>query len=116
MIEPAVPYVGPESDEYRAVCAYSPAPGQPTCDAPATVHVLVDDHAQYGEVGLASCDLHALTARRSGAFVMEHPYEGFCGFPATAWHKPQNVCVLDDTGEEPSLREAAPREMEPSRG
>lgn len=116
MPEPTAPFVGEESDEYRAVCAYSPAPGEPKCDAPATMHVMVVDHAQHGRVGLASCDTHLLTARRSGEFVMEHRHEGFCGFPSTCWDMVRNVCILDDTGEEPALREAPTREMELSRG
>jgi hypothetical protein len=116
MSEPVKPFVGEASSEYRAVCAYSPAPGQPTCDNAATVHVMVIDHTQHGRVGLPTCNLHLPTARASGEFLMEHPHRGYCGLPATCWDMVRNVCILDDTGEEPALRGVAAHEMESSRG
>lgn len=94
------PRVGAETDEYRAVCVYSPSPGDPQCDAPATLHVQVDCDP-YGVVALAACPQHAPIARASGRFIEEHVYEGYCGLPGTLW-SPQNMCVLDDSGREPA--------------
>jgi hypothetical protein len=94
----SAPWVGKPSDEYRAVCGYSAHPGAPKCTSVATVHVMVrDDH--YGPVGLAACDTHAATARTSGEWIAEHPFEGWCGLPGTHWvHHPVNRCELDDSG------------------
>lgn len=100
------PWVGEESDEHRAVCVYSARPGQPPCGAPAIVHVQ-SIAPRYGYVVLASCAAHAPIARSAGQFVMEHRYEGVCGFPSTIWDDTANRCVLDATGEEPALRGAA---------
>jgi len=75
---------------------YSPNPGDPSCNAQATLHVMVRS-SSYGVVMLATCDSHALIARKSGVFIQEHKHEGFCGFPGTLW-SPENVCVLDDSG------------------
>lgn len=100
-----VPRVGPESDEYRAVCVYSRAPGEPQCSAPATLHVAVDSDA-YGIVSLAACTTHAPTARAAGRYLEEHAFEGYCGLPGTRW-SPANVCVLDDSGREPARAEHA---------
>jgi hypothetical protein len=100
----AKPWIGEESDEYRAVCVYADQPGQPQCGEPATVHVWSTD-SLYGGTMLASCDAHAPTARAAGQFVMEHRYEGVCGFPSTLWDDTVNRCVLDDSGEEPALRD-----------
>jgi hypothetical protein len=99
------PTAGPASDEYRAVCVYIHRHGGPQCDAPATVHVMSDTE-QYGVVGFAACDVHARIARAAGRFVMEHPHAGYCGLPGTIWHLELNVCVLDDSGEEPLLTAA----------
>jgi hypothetical protein len=91
------PRVGEASDEYRAVCVYSPEPGMPQCDKPATLHVRVEDKT-YGEVALATCDEHVGTARAAGRFVQEHAFKGFCGFPSSLWVLEHNLCVLDDSG------------------
>jgi hypothetical protein len=99
------PWVGEESDEYRAVCVYADRPGQPQCGEPATVHVS-SLAARYGYVVLASCATHAPIARSAGQFVMEHRYEGVCGFPSTIWDEQANRCILDDTGKEPALVES----------
>jgi hypothetical protein len=95
------PSVGVPSDEHRAVCVYSPLPGEPQCGIPATVHIRTVV-IEYGDVGLASCDGHASVARSAGRFVAEHEHEGYCGFPSTLWHDELNRCVLDDSGIEPS--------------
>lgn len=100
------PTVGAASDEYRAVCVYSRSPGEPQCDAPATVHVMTDS-AEYGVVALASCDTHAPIARAAGEYVMEHEHAGLCGLPGTIWHLAENRCVVDDSGVEPELSVAA---------
>lgn len=99
LIEDA-PRVGAPSDEYRAVCVYSSAPGEPQCNATARLHVMVNS-GNYGVVMLATCDSHALIARMSGAFLQEHAFQGYCGLPSTRW-SPANVCVLDDSGQEPA--------------
>jgi hypothetical protein len=72
MSDPMPPTAGGPSGEYRAVCVFSRRPGEPQCDAPATVHILSDTE-QYGEVAFAACDQHARIAglrpgarRRSG--------------------------------------------------
>lgn len=57
----------------------------------------------YGTVSLAACEAHRRTAQASGEFVMEHEYTGLCGFPSTLWNEEANVCVLDDSGEEPDV-------------
>lgn len=95
------PWVGPPSDEYRAVCVYSDRPSQLQCAEPATLHVKVED-GHYGCVALATCDRHASIARASGRFVEEHIYEGVCGMAGTIWVN--NQCVLDDSGQEPARR------------
>lgn len=100
------PTVGLPSDEYRAVCVYSDEPGAPQCNEPAALHVMVDDQ-KYGCVSLATCTKHARIARAAGSYRMEHPFEGFCGFPGTLWNEQHNVCVLDDSGQEPARAEAA---------
>lgn len=100
------PWVGPASDEYRAVCVFAEQPGSPKCDAPATVHIRVAD-GTYGEVSLASCDRHASIARATAPVVAEHTYEGFCDFPASVWVGNPSRCVLDDSGEEPALKALA---------
>lgn len=94
------PRVGAESDEYRAVCVYSRAPGEPQCNATARLHVMVNS-AGYGVVMLATCKSHALIARMSGFFLQEHTFEGYCGLPGTLWSV-ENKCVLDDSGREPA--------------
>lgn len=96
------PWVGPESDDYRAVCLYAPVPGAPRCDDPATAHILVADE-KYGTVSLVACDRHASTARAAAPVVDEHRHEGVCGFPSTLWMANPSRCVLDDSGEEPAL-------------
>jgi hypothetical protein len=101
------PTVGPESDEYRAVCVFAPMPGEPQCSEPATRHLRVDDEGAYGEVALAACDSHVPIARATGRLIQEHVYEGVCGFPATIWHEVLNVCVLDDSGVSLGAREAS---------
>lgn len=99
-------YVGPASDEYRAVCVYSDVPGDPQCDRPAVRHVRVVCD-EYGEVMLASCSVHLSNARTAGRFVQEHDFEGVCGFPSTLWVTELNICVLDASGEEPAREEQA---------
>lgn len=101
------PYVGEASDEYRAVCVYSPTPGAEQCGAAATTHVRVLDCGGYGEVCLASCADHAPVARAAGALVAEHAFSGCCGLPATMWLDGLNVCVLDESGVEPNIELAA---------
>jgi hypothetical protein len=92
------PRVGPPSDEHRAICLYSLAPGQPRCTAAATIHVLVNDPG-YGTVALPACDEHVHVARVAGSYLLEHAFEGWCGFPATRWlPEPANRCELDDSG------------------
>lgn len=98
------PWVGKPTDEYRAVCLYSPHPGEPRCAAPATVHILVDDATNHGVVALASCDQHSGIARASGVLLMEHPHEGWCGLAGAFWDEAENRCVLDDSGREPALK------------
>jgi hypothetical protein len=100
------PWVGEETDEYLPVCVYADRSGQPKCGEPATVHVW-SIAAPYGNVMLASCAAHAPIARTAGRIIMEHRYEGVCGFPSTIWDDTANRCVLDDSGEEPVLRDAA---------
>ncbi|HEX5995997.1 MAG TPA: hypothetical protein VFY84_12715 [Jiangellales bacterium] len=94
------PTVGGASDEYRAVCVYSPRPGGDPCGREATLHVLTESQ-QYGLVALASCAGHALIARAAGRFVMEHDFAGVCDLPGTIWHLTENRCVIDDSGVEP---------------
>lgn len=92
------PRVGKPSDEHRPVCLYSEAPGLPRCTAAATIHVLIND-PHYGPIGLPTCDEHAPVARTSGPYILEHPFEGWCGFPGTRWMgEPVNRCELDDSG------------------
>lgn len=100
------PRVGVPSDEHRPVCEYSLRPGEPKCGQPATVHVRVHDE-HYGEVSLATCARHLSVARAAGEFLQEHVYEGWCGFPASLWHHELNVCLVDESGVEPVLREHA---------
>lgn len=107
------PTVGPASDEHRAVCVYSPRPGDPQCDRPATLHVRTDTD-EYRQVALSTCDRHAPIARVAGRFVAEHEHALLCGLPGTLWAEVENVCVLDDTGEEPAL--AGRGVLEVSRG
>lgn len=94
------PWVGPEStDGHRGLCAYSPNPGDPQCETPAAVHLMVDT-GRYGVVALQSCVAHAGIARSSADVLMEHPYEGACWFPNSLWNQAANVCVIDDSGQE----------------
>lgn len=97
------PWVGEPTDEYRAVCVYSERPGAPKCDATATVHVMVRDE-HYGPVGLVACDTHASTARASGEFITEHPFENWCDMPGSHWVlQPVDRCELDDGGPDRTL-------------
>lgn len=91
------PYVGVPSTDHRAVCQFSPEHGDPPCGQPAAHHVAVEDPG-YGLVGLPTCDQHLDIARAAGAFLDEHPYRGFCGFPSSQWDRPGKRCVLDGTG------------------
>jgi hypothetical protein len=100
------PWVGEPSTEYRPICVYSSSPGHPRCDAPASAHVMVADD-RYGVVALTSCGTHAGLARTSGRFIMEHQYEGVCGFPGTLWDEITNRCVLDDSGQSREVRKDA---------
>lgn len=101
--------VGRPVEDCRAVCLYSFAPGHPRCANTATVHVLIDD-AHYGPVSLPTCDEHASVARASGVYVLEHAFEGWCGFPGTYWvGDPVNRCELDDSG--PNRMIAAARQV-----
>ena len=104
--EPIPPQVGPPSDDYRAVCAFSLRPGMPQCEQAATVHVQVVSY-QYGPVALASCDQHADVARAADRCVQEHAFEGYCGLPGTLWSPTANRCVLDDSGQEPAVGRVA---------
>lgn len=97
------PWVGEVSTEYRAVCVYSPNPGEQQCDKTATHHVRVEDKT-YGEVALQSCEEHAPTARASGRFVQEHAYnDDTCASPRALWIVEHNACFLD--GAAPSQQE-----------
>lgn len=98
------PWVGPPSDEYRAVCVYAEEPGATQCSAPATLHVKVDDPG-YGTAALSTCDQHAPIARGAGQFIEEHTYEGFCDIAGSIWV--DNQCVLDVSGVEPVRRAKA---------
>jgi len=92
------PRVGLPSNEHRAICLYSPAPGQPRCTNTATIHILTDD-PHYGPIALPTCDDHAPIARAAGTHLLEHHHEGWCGLPGTRWvHEPVNRCELDDSG------------------
>lgn len=102
MNSPVPPTVGAPSDEYRAVCVYSHRPDTAQCGDPATRHIRTVD-ATWGEVALAACDRHAPIARAAGLFVAEHEHAGVCGFPATVWLDAENVCAIDDSGQEPEL-------------
>jgi hypothetical protein len=64
--------------------------------------------ARYGMVALTLCRMHAGLARTSGRFVMEHRYQGVCGFPGTLWDEMANRCVLDDSGQSRGVLEHAP--------
>jgi hypothetical protein len=103
---PLRPTVGAPSDEYRAVCDYSHRPDTAQCGQPATRHIRTLSPA-WGEVALATCDRHAPIARAAGQFVAEHEYTGVCGFPATVWLDAENVCAIDDSGQEPAHVDAA---------
>jgi hypothetical protein len=89
------PRVGEPSIEYRAVCAFSPRPGMPSCGQPATLHVC-SKSTEYGAVGLETCDVHAPIARAAGEHLGEHPAGLYCGLPGTLWTDAE--CVLDDSG------------------
>lgn len=105
MAEPLRPGIGDRCEDHRAVCSYSgPRPGPSTCQAPATVHLMLDYPAGAdGVVGLASCDTHLGIARAAGTVLAEHPHTGLCGLPGTVWlPEPDNVCVIDDSGVEPT--------------
>lgn len=95
-------WVGEPSNEYRAVCEYSPKLGAKKCNLPSTVHVMVDD-PKYGRIALQSCSNHVSHARAAGRYVMEHKREGVCCLPGTLWLYKENVCVLDISGVEPEL-------------
>jgi hypothetical protein len=101
-----LPTVGAPSDEYRAVCVYSHRPDTAQCGKPATVHVRTISPT-WGEVALATCDGHAPIARAAGELVAEHEHAGVCGFPGTLWSDVENVCVIDDSGREPTCAERA---------
>lgn len=106
------PYVGDETTEYRGVCAYAPDPDSACCENPATVHILADASGR-GLVGLPTCEVHASIARAAARPVMEHPFRGWCGFPATIWHYEWNECVLDGSGERRAMAaEIAVRDAE----
>jgi hypothetical protein len=103
--------VGPESDEYRAVCAYSgpSADVSASCQERAVRHLQVRT-GQYGVVGLATCVAHLKVARLSAEVLLEHPHAGLCGLPGTVWlPEPDNACVLDATGVEPVYEGASVR-------
>jgi hypothetical protein len=100
------PHIGAASDEYRPVCLYSPRPGLAECGLLATRHVLTED-GRYGTVALPTCEDHAPVARLAGSLLAEHSFEGWCGFPSTIWHEALNICLLDDSAEEPSVVERA---------
>lgn len=91
------PYAGHASDEYRPVCVYAEAPGEPGCNKLATWHIAVAD-AHYGQIAFSACNAHAPIARSIGRFIREHPFGGFCGMPGTLWHAERNECILDDSG------------------
>lgn len=105
MTDNDLPRVGTPSDEHRTVCLYSFRPGDPQCGKPATLHVMVDSDvptADDGRVSLPTCDEHAPIARAAGRFVAEHPHAGVCGLPGSVWLPDANVCVIDDSGVEPT--------------
>lgn len=97
------PTVGRPSDEWRAVCVYSPWPDDPECGAPAKRHVLVYSEAHGHEATLTSCTVHTPIACHAGRLIQHHAYDGVCGFPGTLWDKEANRCVLDDSAQEPAV-------------
>jgi len=102
------PSIGGPSDEYRAVCLYSgPEPGPASCGAPAQTHLMIESAAR-GVVAVATCSRHDSIARAAGTVLYEHEYQVLCGLPSTLWHLALNVCILDDSGEEPELVGALP--------
>lgn len=94
------------ADDGDPECAFSPEPGAPKCTNLATMHLRVEDK-HYGVVGLPTCQRHYPIAVAAGRLLQEHAYEGWCGFPASVWSIELNVCLMDDTGVEPALREYA---------
>lgn len=71
------PFIGLPANDLSGTCGHAPDLDQPSCDAAATVHLLVQDEA-WGMVSLATCDAHLATAEASSAVLERHPYGGGC--------------------------------------
>lgn len=97
------PQLGPPAGqgEHDARCRYAPSPGDPRCPERAAVHLLLVAHPGQPQVLLQACGDHAGPARACGPVLGEHPFTGWCGFPAAFWDQPANACQLDDGGRRP---------------
>lgn len=78
-------------DQFTSLCAYSPAPGELSCNAAATWHGIVAG-PEYDEA-MESCDGHLAVMAAIAEHV--HPLVHPCGIPGSRFRLPENECCTD---------------------